>query len=620
MYTHTSLWTEFWEAREELIDPSFSNHHAPESSLLDIRGEEMASHGMNQACLAREWLLMKQNSFIHVFKSGQLVVIALVTMTVFKRTQMTVDMVHSNYYMGSLFYSAIRLMTNGLAELPLTGSRLPILYKQRDLYFYPAWSYTVPAAILKIPFSFLDAVLWTALTYYAISYSPEPERFFHQLLILFLLHHVSVSQAHFIASVVRDPSAAVSFNVSTLLVMYLFGASLPAWLEWGFWISPLTYTQIGASLNEFHAPRWEKVSSSNATMGQQFLRSHAPGRSQTTISHQRVSKLKGEDSTNMTHGQELPHVGTSNDVSERKKKGIVLPFEPIAISFENVQDYVDTPKERLELEDILRSKKPMPGYLLTLILMKRGGRIIYAGELGKHSSKLIQYFEEIPGVPKFNANRNPATWMLEVTGPSAEAQLGSDFAYLYNKSHLCCTSLAERTENVTIEIPYILLQSLLFVTITYPAINFYWSAYKMIWYFYSMFCTLLYFNYFGMLAVSLSPTFEVASVLTSLCFTLMDLFTGFIIPGPQIPKWRVWSYWICPMVWSLKALVTSQYGDIKKEISVFGEPKSISAFLKSYYGYHHEKLGVAAFVLFSLPLVFALAFAFFIAKLNFQRR
>ncbi|CBI37019.3 unnamed protein product, partial [Vitis vinifera] len=134
-----------------------------------------------------------------------------------------------------------------------------------------------------------------------------------------------------------------------------FEPSLPAWLEWGFWISPLTYTQIGASLNEFHAPRWEKVSSSNATMGQQFLRSHVFNigftfalRSQTTISHQRVSKLKGEDSTNMTHGQELPHVGTSNDVSERKKKGIVLPFEPIAISFENVQDYVDTPKKLRE--------------------------------------------------------------------------------------------------------------------------------------------------------------------------------------------------------------------------------------------------------------------------------
>ncbi|WJZ90548.1 hypothetical protein VitviT2T_009684 [Vitis vinifera] len=269
-----------------------------------------------------------------VLKKCFLVVIALVTMTVFKRTQMTVDMVHSNYYMGSLFYSAIRLMTNGLAELPLTGSRLPILYKQRDLYFYPAWSYTVPAAILKIPFSFLDAVLWTALTYYAISYSPEPESFASPFYCFCCTRSIccSIFQCLYFAS-----------NVS-IWRFHNFEPSLPAWLEWGFWISPLTYTQIGASLNEFHAPRWEKVSSSNATMGQQFLRSHAPGRSQTTISHQRVSKLKGEDSTNMTHGQELPHVGTSNDVSERKKKGIVLPFEPIAISFENVQDYVDTPK------------------------------------------------------------------------------------------------------------------------------------------------------------------------------------------------------------------------------------------------------------------------------------
>ena len=36
-------------------------------------------------------------------------------------------------------------------------------------------------------------------------------------------------------------------------------ASLPAWLEWGFWISPLAYAEIGVSVNEFHAPRWQKV-------------------------------------------------------------------------------------------------------------------------------------------------------------------------------------------------------------------------------------------------------------------------------------------------------------------------------------------------------------------------
>lgn len=98
--------------------------------------------------------------------------------------------------------------------------------------------------------------------------------------------------------------------------------------------------------------------------------------------------------------------------------------------------------------------------------MKIGGQIIYSGELGENSSKLIEYFEVnhmttysyticfyisilstlvltpllfqgFPGVPKIKENYNPATWMLEVTGPSAEVKLGLDFAQLYRESHLC---------------------------------------------------------------------------------------------------------------------------------------------------------------------------------------
>jgi hypothetical protein len=129
-----------------------------------------------KACMAREWLLMKRNSFVHVFKSAQLVVIALVTMTVFLRTRMKIDVVHANYYLGSIFYALTRFITVGFLDLSLTASRLGVFYKQRDFYFYPAWTYSIPAAILKIPFSFLDALLWTCLTYYVIGYSPELER------------------------------------------------------------------------------------------------------------------------------------------------------------------------------------------------------------------------------------------------------------------------------------------------------------------------------------------------------------------------------------------------------------------------------------------------------------
>ncbi|KAL8154455.1 hypothetical protein V2J09_012215 [Rumex salicifolius] len=71
-----------------------------------------------------------------------------------------------------------------------------------------------------------------------------------------------------------------------------------------------------------------------------------------------------------------------------------------------------------------------------LLLMKRGGRIIYAGPLGHHSSMLIQYFEAIPGVPKIRDGYNPATWMLEISTPQVESQLSVDFAEIFATSSL----------------------------------------------------------------------------------------------------------------------------------------------------------------------------------------
>ncbi|KAK0584985.1 hypothetical protein LWI29_021690 [Acer saccharum] len=71
-----------------------------------------------------------------------------------------------------------------------------------------------------------------------------------------------------------------------------------------------------------------------------------------------------------------------------------------------------------------------------LLLMKRGGQVIYGGPLGRHSHKLVEYFEAVPGVAKINDGYNPATWMLEVTAPSVEAQLDVDFAEIFANSSL----------------------------------------------------------------------------------------------------------------------------------------------------------------------------------------
>ncbi|KAK5783684.1 hypothetical protein PVK06_038197 [Gossypium arboreum] len=644
---------------EELCTPF--NRRESHKSALSFNMYSMGKWELLKTCMAREWLLMKRNSFVHIFKSSQLVVIALMTMTIFIRTRMKLDLVHASYYLGSLFYALIRLMTTGITELALTVSRLSVFYKQRDFYFYPAWAYSIPAAILKIPFSLMDAFLWTALTYYVIGYSPEPERFFRLLFLLFLVHQMAISLFRLIASVVRDPPFAANFSLFTLLVIFLFSGFiiprplLPAWVKWGFWLSPLAYSEIGVAVNEFLAPRWQQVSSSNATLGQQVLEKRGlnfsdyyywisagaligfwmifnigftfalsllkpPGSSRAIISHERFFYLKAkEDLSDTALQKELPSV---DSLTERKVKGMVLPFKPITISFKDVQYFVDTPKklreqgypQRLQLlQDITGAFRPgvltalmgvsgagkttlmdvlsgrkTGGYIegdiriggypkvqetyarisayceqtdihtpmitvqesvmysarlrlpteinkhkrlefvaevlqmieldeikdalvgiphvsgispeqrkrLTiavelvsnpsiifmdeptsgldaraaaivmrvvknivntkrtivctihqpsidifesfdeLILMKRGGQMIYSGELGQHSSRLIEYFEGIPGVPKIKENHNPATWMLEVTSPPVEAQLGIDFACIYKESHL----------------------------------------------------------------------------------------------------------------------------------------------------------------------------------------
>lgn len=85
---------------------------------------------------------------------------------------------------------------------------------------------------------------------------------------------------------------------------------------------------------------------------------------------------------------------------------------------------------------------------------------------------------------------------------------------------------------MAVEIPYIFVEAILFVLITYPMMGFYWSVYKIFWNLYAMFMTMLYYNYLGMLLVALTPNEMVAAILSSVFYTLFNLFSGFVMPQP----------------------------------------------------------------------------------------
>uniref|UniRef100_A0A0E0MIJ3 ABC transporter domain-containing protein n=1 Tax=Oryza punctata TaxID=4537 RepID=A0A0E0MIJ3_ORYPU len=945
---------------EELANPfDKSEGH---NNALSLNVYSLTKWDLLKACFAREILLMRRNAFIYITKAVQLGLLAVITGTVFLRTHMGVDRAHADYYMGSLFYALLLLLVNGFPELAMAITRLPVFYKQRDYYFYPAWAYAIPAFILKIPVSLVESITWTSISYYLIGYTPEASRFFRQLLILFLIHTGALSLFRCVASYCQTMVAGSVGGTMSFLVILLFGGfiiprpSMPNWLKWGFWISPLSYAEIGLTGNEFLAPRWLKTTMSGVTLGRRVLMDrgldfssyfywisvgYAIGltikkrTSRAIISRDKFSTFdrRGKDMSKDMDTR-MPKLQLGNALAPNKTGTMVLPFTPLTISFQDVNYYVDTPmemreqgyKERklqllhnitgafqpgvlsalmgvtgagkttlldvlagrktggviegdirvggypkvqqtfarisgyceqsdvhspqitveesvaysawlrlptevdsktrkdfvnevlqtIELDDIRDALVGLPGVSglsteqrkrLTiavelvsnpsvifmdeptsgldaraaaivmravknvadtgrtvvctihqpsieifeafdeLMLMKRGGELIYAGPLGLHSCNVIHYFETIPGVPKIKDNYNPSTWMLEVTCASMEAQLGVDFAQIYRKSTMCkdkdalvkslskpalgtsdlhfptrfpqkfgeqlkaciwkqclsywrspsynlvrivfitiscivfgalfwqqgninhindqqglftilgcmygttlftginnCQSVmpfvsiersvvyrerfagmyspwAYSLAQVAMEIPYVLVQILLIMFIAYPMIGYAWTAAKFFWFMYTIACTLLYFLYLGMMIVSLTPNIQVASILASMFYTLQNLMSGFIVPAPQIPRWWIWLYYASPLSWTLNVFFTTQFGDEhEKEISVFGETKSVAAFIKDYFGFRRDILPLAAIILAMFPTLFAILFGLSISKLNFQRR
>ncbi|XP_019444266.1 PREDICTED: ABC transporter G family member 34-like [Lupinus angustifolius] len=380
-----------------------------------------------------------------------------------------------------------------------------------------------------------------------------------------------------------------------------------------------------------------------------------------------------------------------------------------------------------------------------LILMKVGGKITYAGPLGHHSQKLIEYFEAIAGVPKITDGYNPATWMLEISSPSMEAQLDVDFAVIYANSilyqrnqelikelstpaqnskdlffstkysrsfyvqwkacfwklhwsywrnpqynftrfciavvigvlfgvifwnkganiekkqdilnmfgglYVAVTFLGytnasgvqpvidiERTvlyrekaagmysalpyaiSQVAIETIYTLIQTAIYCVILYSMVGLEWKAEKFFWFYYYITLCFMYYTLYGMMAIAITPGYQVAVISMSFFMNFWNLFSGFTIPITQLPIWWRWYYWICPISWTFNGIITSQYGDLNSEIVIPGaENMTVKNFLKEMFGFHHDFLPVIAVVHVGWVLLFLFGFAFGIKFLNFQKR
>ncbi|KAL4294788.1 hypothetical protein HN51_045613 [Arachis hypogaea] len=424
-----------------------------------------------RACVSREFLLMKRNSFVYIFKMWQLILTGLITMTLFLRTEMHRNTVSDGgIYMGALFFVLIVIMFNGFSELSMTIAKLPVFYKQRDLLFYPSWAYSLPTWILKIPITLVEVGIWVVMTYYVIGFDPSFERFIKQYFLLACINQMASALFRFMGAVGRNLIVANTFGSFALLAVMVMGGFILSrvdvrkWWLWGYWISPMMYGQNAIAVNEFLGNSWKHVPpNSTEPLGVKVLKARGIfpeahwywigvgasigymllfnllfplalhfldpfGKPQALISEEALAERNSvrndhiielssgrSGASDKSNGRSVSsrtlsaRVGAINGTDRNRKRGMVLPFTPLSITFDEIRYTVDMPQE-MKAQGIVEDKLELlkgisgafrPGVLTALMGVSGAGKTTLMDVLsGRKTAGYIQGQITISGYPK----------------------------------------------------------------------------------------------------------------------------------------------------------------------------------------------------------------------------
>ncbi|KAL0460766.1 UNVERIFIED_CONTAM: Pleiotropic drug resistance protein 2 [Sesamum latifolium] len=407
-----------------------------------------------RACFSREWLLMKRSSFVYIFKTTQITIMATIALTVFLRTEMKSGRIEdASKFWGALFFSLINVMFNGMQELAMTVFRLPVFFKQRDSLFYPAWAFALPIGVLRIPLSVMESGLWIILTYYTIGFAPSAVRFFKQLLAFIGVHQMALSLFRFIAAAGRTQVVANTLGTFALLLVFVLGGFIVAkddikdWMIWGYYVSPMMYGQNAIAINEFLAERWSApTNGTEKTVGKTLLRDRALTYLNPLGDNKAIipdDKEESKRKRQITNGEGVQMAvrnsnasANSTDVaaSSEPRRGMVLPFQPLSLAFNHVNYYVDMPAEmktqgvnedRLQLlRDVSGAFRP--GVLTALVGVSGAGKTTLMDVLaGRKTGGYIEGSINISGYPK-----NQTTF-ARVSGYCEQNDIHSPYVTVY---------------------------------------------------------------------------------------------------------------------------------------------------------------------------------------------
>ncbi|KAK1358244.1 hypothetical protein POM88_051500 [Heracleum sosnowskyi] len=358
----------------------------------------------------------------------QLGAMAMIYMTVFLRTELNHDtIIDGGLYMGALFFGVMMIVLNGMAELSM------------------------------IPITLLEVGVWVAISYYVIGFDPNVGRFIKHFVVLVLMGQVAAALFQTTGAVGRNMVLANTYGGFVFLVILVLGGFMLSrgdigdWWIWAYYLSPVMYAMNAITVNEFLGHQWSHLTvNGTETLGVTVLRSKGMfphtrwywigiGALVISIILLNITYTLALDILNplgkmraiVPEAGNTEQTGEGTELSEpanqNKKKGMILPFEPHSLTFNDIKYSVDMPKEMKEQgigEDKLLLLKGVtgafrPGVLTALMGVSGAAWLRLPAEVDSEKRKM--FVDEVLELVELNLLQGALVGLPGVDGLDARA-------------------------------------------------------------------------------------------------------------------------------------------------------------------------------------------------------